>query len=355
MRKLIAVLIIAIMLTACGGQLTVTDVTTATVETTVGDAHQSVPPETTTVGDAHQSVPTETTTAESTATTEPPVTTPPKPPTEEEILAEYVQDICHLGVQFPFFTDINKVDIYTLIRRYMRENDDYSYGEEDRFANHKDHHRYSQDELEQLLGHETWDDGRGVTPARLESWVRERFNPNFRIDSYDYKNTNAVDSQVMWNRVSWDGERGKLVLITRAIGLHAWNWVEITDIQKVGDIYNVFAFLQLLLEDGERPKPPEYIHITLTKKADGNFNIISKQLAGSQPQWVKDFIKFMDKLESSDIDTIYKAFHEYEVEKLEWCSGCIESDRTICNKQILIHAYLVYEKALKVFKQGGLQ
>jgi hypothetical protein len=279
---------------------------------------------------------------------------PPRPPTFEEELAEFVQLVSGpmILMQLPFFTDINNMGDESLIAimwHYLREN--YDWDNIAGFSAVEGQHDYTFEEAEALLGSERWG-GRthGVSPALLNAFVRERFNPNFSIENYNYKNLPNSDG---WEPfLVWDAAR-KLIVFSVSVGC-GWSGgvTNVADISEVDGTYIVYA-TRVFAWGWDEIHNVEFVRYTVAHNADGQFNIISKQLADDSvtPAWILEFRDYREKLRN-DCDYAYSRIMEvldFTPNYGEWCEECRNASRTLCDDHILNFSHRVLTEKFRSY------
>jgi len=284
---------------------------------------------------------------------EPPQTVdePSQPQTDEEILTNFVQRICDVRGVMPYFDDINDVELRVILQQYFNAYG-WDWENTDVFSDGAEQHHYSYEETEQLINRAYFGAVLGVSPARLEAFMQEYFNPTFSIESYDYKASLTETPITMW-----DSERELIVGFVFGGGLHMGRTAHITEIYEENGIYNVYA-LKTEWSEGIFFIDMEYIRCTFTRNANGNFNIISKQLVpeNEYPEWVSEFCGFINKI-SNDVDAAYECIVEFnlfdEMNKMRECSDCLDSPRNVCDGCIANTAtWVIFHEAFQMFKNN---
>jgi len=209
-------------------------------------------------------------------------TTEPLPVlTDEQVLTEFVQRLCDVRGGFPYFTDINKIDLWTIVMQYC-VTIGWDWEDTSVFSDGDEQHQYEYDGLGAKLG---------VSPARLDKFMKEYYNLNFSIESYDYKKDDDFDDYDL-ERQEWDEERG---LIVSSIYGGSPHWVidaYVTEIREEDGEFHVYA-LKVGADEGVFVASVDYIHCVFTKNANGNFNIMSKRLIpeSEHPEKVAELIE----------------------------------------------------------------
>ncbi|MCL2633250.1 MAG: hypothetical protein FWD34_01915 [Oscillospiraceae bacterium] len=262
---------------------------------------------------------------------------PIQPFTDEVILSEFVQRICDARAMMPYFNDINDVQLITILHQYFNAYG-WDWNDTSVFSDGEDQHHYIDDDY---FGVKL-----GVSPARLNSFMQEYYNPDFSIESYDYK---AI--------TMWDSERGLIVGSIYGGGLHMWRSSHITEIREENGIYSVYA-LKVEWGDGYYITDMEYILCTFTRNDNGNFNIMSKQLVpeSEYPERLSEFIGFMNAV-LNDIEIAYECAFTFdifdELDEIRQCFYCDESPRRICDGCIVNGATgIIFYKALEMYMSG---
>jgi hypothetical protein len=263
----------------------------------------------------------------------------PVPPlTDEEILIlkDFVQRVCFVLGMMPYFDDINDVGLSIILQQYF-EAYGWDFSDTDVFSDGENQHHYSAEETENYFGSVL-----GVSPARLDEFMKEYFNPHFSIENYDYK------------AMSWDDERELIVSWIYGGGIHWWVSTHITEIVEEDGTYHVYA-LKTGWGDGMYIQDIKFIRCTFTRNANGNFNIMSKQLVpeSEYPEQVSEFIAFIDRI-TNDVDVAYEYAVEFdvfdEINEMRGCLSCHESPRNLCDYCINNMAIrIIFREAVQVF------
>jgi hypothetical protein len=334
MKKILALLIAVILLAGCASEQII-----PLVEPDVGDGDLDVPkeyePE---IVEEDEPEPDE---SETETDEEPPtiIENDPVPPlTDEEIsiLKDFVQRVCRVRGMLPYFDDIKDVELRIILQQYFNAYG-WDWSDTDVFSDGENQHHYSDEETNNYFGSVL-----GVSPARLDEYMKEYYNPDFSIENYDYKT------------MSWDDERELIVGSIYGGSPHWWVDTRTIEIREENGEYHVYA-LKISWSDGWF-QYMEYIHCTFTKNTNGNFNIMSKQLVpeGEYPEQVAEFFEFMDKV-SSDADFAYEYAVEFdvfdEINEMSWCLNCRESHRNLCDYCINSMAiWIIFREAFEIFK-----
>jgi hypothetical protein len=263
----------------------------------------------------------------------------PVPPlTDEEILIlkAFVQRVCGVRGTMPYFDDINDVELRIILQQYFNVYG-WDWSDTDVFSDGENQHHYSDEETENHFGAVL-----GVSPARLEEYMKEYYNLFFSIKNYDYK------------AMTWDDERELIVGSIYGGSPHWWIDTRTIEIREENGEYHAYA-LKVSWSDGWF-QYMEYIHCTFTKNTNGNFNIMSKQLVpeSEKPEQVSEFLMFIDRI-ANDVDIAYEYAVEFdvfaEIDERRGCWDCNESPRNLCDYCINSMAiWIIFREAFEIFK-----
>jgi hypothetical protein len=255
--------------------------------------------------------------------------------TEDEIFADYVQFTMQ---RLTPFSSINEQDLFRMMFFFHRaEMDSYCWRYYDEYVESinstQTMHIYSSEEITELLGH-MYSSARGITPAHLQKWVRENINPNFSIESYDYKSLTQPEEM---HGIVWDSDRGMIVYYANAScgsSISSPGYINVIDVQKSGGTYHVYAVRTTagwgILSD------IDVVCGTFVKNSSGGFNITSLQpadIALAPDEWVRDYIALREKL-MNDPALAYGYMHEWH-ENPRTCDCDNTTGRTLCDYCIL--------------------
>jgi hypothetical protein len=274
-----------------------------------------------------------------------PITRPPDLE-DLEILADFVQRVSSGFGAFPFFSDINEVSLCVLHSRYLALNGGYDWCRIDEFNAVDGQHRYGE-EMSELTDNPL--DGAGISPARLQAFMREYFNPNFDIESYDYRNA----SDFGHGGIAWDSGRGLIIqLMGGTCAGSAGSWTQISEIHNVGDEYHVDVF-RILTYMGWIDETISYDRFVFTRNANGNFNIMSIQPVTVLPQRARNFVAFAERM-MNDPEAAVTAARDYgAVRACPWgmggCSTCRETRGDVCTECVTEYYFQILEAALPSF------
>jgi hypothetical protein len=294
---------------------------------------------------------------------------PPTPPTDDKAILEALVQRSLTGfLSLFFFDDINDVRLGSIMTLYI----DYHSGcweRTDEFSAMQGHHYYTWEEMDGL----DWGSctAIGVTPALLEAFIREHYNPNFRIESYGYRNREiAYEEQ---GEVIWDAERGMLVRLTSAscAGFNG-GWLETAEILEVGDEIHVYSFFVSTWSGWFVPEM-SYIRTVFTRNPSGGFYIMSSQEVSNSreiPDWAEEFLAFYARLyamQEWDSDGYHRDIDGFRAEFVRfgvtpdmindsgesWCSHCPESEWGICDDCMAVRGGdVLLSAALPIFRGG---
>jgi hypothetical protein len=250
------------------------------------------------------------------------------PTTQQEMYEHFINSMISVGWRFPEFDDINTVGLWHLLYSYRRAHCHYSF------------HNYYGEELLRLAGDRevNWAEygfGIGVSPERLNEFYREHYNPNFSIESYNYRAFNADE----YSGVVWDAERGLLVQVHGFIGgYHAGRSAHVVDVREVGDTYHVYAAVVLWNEPSFNEV--ELVRCVFVRNASGRLNVMSLHNVNVEdvtaPDWVIELVTLQNRAKA-DLDLAYSLIRESPVHRNtpeewqrcpEWCET---TTRTICD------------------------
>ncbi|MCL2694297.1 MAG: hypothetical protein FWE60_04240 [Oscillospiraceae bacterium] len=249
------------------------------------------------VPDALSDEPAPTPTAATPATTpkspEPEPTPTPTPSPEPfsgiKCVEEFVKlDSHHLlrGI-LPYFDDINDVDLATLLNFAVS-----NLGLERSELSIEQHKRLFEDEdyINRLPMYQ-------IAPFSIDEQLKTFLNPNFSIETYDYKNYNMTYPEFNFQRLIWDEEVNQIVSLILTFACPGAYRNEILSVYEEDDFYyvvtggfwySVYEFGSSLKFSDVRDNPTEhedrgsiwdfgYNIYTFKINENGNVNIISKQ------------------------------------------------------------------------------
>jgi len=286
-------------------------------------------------------------------TDEPQPAKPAPQQTEEEILlTEFVGRVCAVRGMMPYFNDIKDVELRTFLQQYFNVYG-WDWSDTDVFSDGAEQHHYNNDEVEQLRGSAYFGAVLGVSPARLDNYMQEYFNPDFSIESYDYKNMPSESG------IIWDSERELIVSFIYGGSPHMWRSSHIIEISEPETgIYSVYA-LKVEWGEGYYITNMEYIRCVFTRNVNGNFNIMYKRLVpqNEYPEWLSAFLAFMDII-CNDVDVAYEyavVFDVFaEMNEMRSCWDCNESPRNLCDGCIVSGGvtWIIFREAFEKFRDG---
>jgi hypothetical protein len=209
---------------------------------------------------------------------------------DETALREFVRIISTSALSvLPVFEDINEVPLPALLVHYFWESSGWAGGLFGQTADVE----YTWEQAEALGA---YGEAAGVFPHVLDTFFKENLNPNFSIDSYDYKKdiNEFIGSK-------WDAVNNAIVFTVGISGGFGRNTNGITEMYKSGDEYLVYT-AQLKYNYYFPVIEAEYFVYTFTKNANGVFNIMSikQETAGYEPEWLRLSRMFHDSVDEGD-------------------------------------------------------
>ncbi|MCL1867205.1 MAG: hypothetical protein FWF82_07340, partial [Oscillospiraceae bacterium] len=277
---------------------------------------------------------------------------PPVLTSDEEVLADYVQRLCDVWGSFPTFEDINDVDMWIILQQYINMQC-WDWSDTSLFSSVEGQFHYEGEELERLTGHDYYFGVvMGVAPDKLETFMREYFNPNFSIESYKYREK---------EKFNWDEQKGLIIHQIYGGSPHMDYGADIVEIRKEKDVWHVYAIVTAW-DEGVHYMNSTLIHYTFTKNANGNFNIMSMREVPEieYPERLTEFFaKIYTVKNDSDVAheyvVQYDLFDEIEIYIGSGCSNCKESPNRLCENCIWLEGCIVIQEMFRELRNEGIR
>jgi hypothetical protein len=260
------------------------------------------------------------------------------PPVQPTGFDERLSSFVRTAAAFEHFTDINNTtDIYLLLALYLNHHENMTCWRLDiSGSTNERYHNYGcccagTDEMRKISPN--GGGGRGVSPANLQAFMRENFNPNFRIDSFDFRSKTQAEWKFDW---AYDPNRDLLVLVSAAMcGGPQWYRIDENDnleIREIDGQYHVYA--QRI--DGWYGTLGyiDVTHFVVEANARGGFRLLSMQPADDShtPDWIIAFRNLRARFENEPAFLYSRIHEEYSEPHLcspDWCD--LTAGRTICD------------------------
>jgi hypothetical protein len=225
-------------------------------------------------------------------------------PQFEELTRDDVEELLQLVAQFgqspmfgemPPFTDINEVGLEILLEHFAWH-----------FEAEPDIEFTTEQAVE--VGYEVLDWGLvGFYPENIDRVLRERLNPNFSIDNYDYQR----EHRLSLSRMLWQEQYGAFLWVRGSGGGFPVHIYEIMGMWVVDDEYFVSTMRVNPLGESYPSRifeGFETLHylFTFTKNMNGVFNLMSLVLGeGVGASWVDALERFYEVLYADGYDYRY--------------------------------------------------
>ena len=251
------------------------------------------------------------------------VCVPPVLTSDEEVLTDYIERLCDVSAHFPTFEDINDVGLWTVISQYVHLQC-HDFYDTSFFSSVEGQFQYDGEELKRVTGNDDYFGYvMGVAPDKLETFMREYYNPDFSIESYEYKEA---------ERCRWDEQKGLIVWQLYGGSPHYSYSSKVIEIREENDVWHVYAIVTGW-DDFVYSYDFVPYHYTFTKNANGNFNIMSmREVPESEyPESLAEFYVVIDAIEN-DSDVAYEYAVQYDLlEAIKmYTMHCSESPNSLC-------------------------